>query len=172
MKHLGEEIIQKGFNDLKTKSRDAARAIIFNDDKEVLFIYSSYYNDVSMPGGGVDEGEDLIEALYRECLEEAGAVLDSHKEYYKITEKRANITSKEEFNIFTSYYYICTYSKLVEPSLLDYEIKLGYENRWLSLDEAIKLNEKALIKLTKNKKYTGVITRELRILNKLKEDFI
>ncbi len=168
MKHLGEEIIQNGFNEKINKTRDAARAIIFNDKKEVLCIYSSHYDDVSFPGGGVEEGETLISTLHRESLEEVGAVIDTYEEFYKITEKRM-LFNEEDFNIFNSYYYICTYKELKEPMLLDYEIELGYESRWISLDDAIELNTKTLLKLERKYHYCGVVERELRILKKLKE---
>lgn len=170
MRHLGEEIIQDGYCETSFKCRDAARGIILNDKKEILFIYSSHYNDVSMPGGGVDSGEDLITALKRECLEEVGAIISSYKEFYKITEKRK--LHKEKHNVFTSYYYICEYEKLVETSLLDYEIKLGYENRWMTIDDAISLNENTLERLISNNSYTGVIVRELRILYQLKKELL
>lgn len=169
MKHLGEEIIQEGFDSTVVKNRDAARGIIFNNKNELLFIYSSYYNDVSFPGGGVEDGETLVSTLFRECLEEVGAVIDTHKDFYKIVEKRVNGISREDCNIFTSYYYICTYKELVEPSLLDYEKELGYKTVWMSIEDAIKLNTETLSKLIKNNKYTGVVERELRIIKELQK---
>ncbi len=171
MIHLGDEIIQEGFVGDALIERNACRGIIFNDKNEVLFIYSSFYDDVSFPGGGVDHGETFQEALYRECLEEVGVIIDSHKDYYKISEKRKT-KSIGDYNVFTSHYYICTYKEITNNCLLDYEIELGYQTKWLNIDEAIKLNEKTLKKLISNNKYTGVVKRELRILNELKKDFI
>lgn len=169
LKHLGEEIIQKGFDQTKFIERISARAIIFNEKKEVLFVYSKFYDDVSFPGGGVDPGESMEQALKRECLEEVGAIIDSYEEYYKITEKRAPSNTKQ--NIFTSYYFICTSSEYTKNSLLPYEIELGYETVWMNIEDAINLNTNTLKKLIKNKKYTGVVERELRILNQLKQDY-
>ncbi len=168
MKHLGEEIIQTGYDDKVHVVRNAARGIIFNDKKEVLFIYSSFYDDVSFPGGGVEDDEDLITTLKRECLEEVGAIIDSYKDFCFITEKRA-LTPKIDVNVFVSNYYICTCSNYTEPKLLDYEIELGYKAVWMSIDDAIKLNNKTLDKLIKYNKYTGVVQRELRILEELKK---
>ncbi len=167
MKQLGEDILQEGFDSNNIRNRDASRAIIFNDKREVLVIYSSFYDDISFPGGGVEDGESLITTLYRESLEEVGAVIDSHKEYYKIIEKRKDGSSRDDYNVFTSYYYICTYKELIQSSLLDYEIELGYEARWVSLEDAIKLNTNTMNKLKSNNKYFGVVERELRILREL-----
>lgn len=169
MKKLGDDIIEQGFNANTEKQRISARGIFINDKKEVLCIHSTYYDDVTLPGGGVEFGENIVETLYRECLEEVGAVVATHEEFYQITEKR---NSNEGFNTFTSYYYICSFSELKEPCLLDYEIKLGYTNKWMSFDDAIYLNEKTLKKLKDNNKYFGVVEREIRIFKKLKEIYI
>lgn len=169
MRYLGEDIIQDGFNSAKNIERVSARAIIINEKKEVLLIHSAFYDDVTFPGGGVDDGEELIDALKRECIEEVGAVIDSYKEYCMITEKRAD--SNMEANIFTSCYYLCTYSHMVENSLLDYEKELGYSTVWMSIDKAISLNEKTLKKLQEKNKYCGVVQRELRVLFELKKEY-
>lgn len=166
MRLLGDVITQDGFDDSKIIERLAARAIVVNENKEILMIHSSYYDDVTFPGGGVDPNETLIDALHRECLEEVGGVLSSYKDFYKITEQR--VQGKLPANVYTSYYYICTCSEYKETSLLDYEIELGYSSVWISVDDAIDLNNKTLKKLIDNNSYTGVVVRELRILNELK----
>ncbi|MFI3252534.1 MAG: NUDIX domain-containing protein [bacterium] len=167
MEHLGEIIIQKGFVPKVEIERISSRGIILNEKNEILLIHSTFYDDVTMPGGGVDPGESLTDALHRECLEEVGAVIDDFKPFFKITEKR--FQKNMDANVFTSYYYICTCKEFVETSLLDYEIKLGYSSVWMSFDDAINLNTKTLNKLIGENKNTSVVEREIRILNKLKE---
>lgn len=165
MKHLGEVIVQEGFDSSKIIERVSSRAIFVNEKKEVMLIHSAFYDDVTFPGGGVDNGEDLIAALKRECLEEVGAVIDTYSEFCMITEKRA--PSKMEANVFTSYYFLCTFTDMVENSLLDYEKALGYSTVWMNIEDAIKLNEKTLKKLHDKKKYGGVVEREIRVLKEL-----
>ena len=56
------------------RHRINARACIVRDDKILLIAYDDesgfHYN---LPGGGVEAGENLYEAIERECLEEANA---------------------------------------------------------------------------------------------------
>ncbi|GAM59812.1 mutT/nudix family protein [Vibrio ishigakensis] len=52
--------------------RQATRAIAVRGDK-ILLLYTARYEDYSLPGGGVDLGEDLIEGMVRELQEETGA---------------------------------------------------------------------------------------------------
>lgn len=65
-----------------------ALAIIFNDDMEVLLLQRSSYEDQWMPnkwalvGGGVEEGEEPLEAVSREIKEEIGLDIDNFKEKF------------------------------------------------------------------------------------------
>ena len=56
----------------KRYHRNAARAIILRDS-DILLLYTERYHDYTLPGGGVDEGEDITVALIRELQEETGA---------------------------------------------------------------------------------------------------
>ena len=62
--------------------RNSARSIIISD-KKVAMIHSEKYGYYKFPGGGIEAGEDPIEAMIRETREEAGLVIipESAKEY-------------------------------------------------------------------------------------------
>ena len=62
---------------------------------------------------------------------------------------------------------MCDIDQYCEPHLEEYEIELGYKAVWISIDEAIENNILKMNKLTEND-YTGVLKRELRILEELK----
>lgn len=48
--------------------RIATRAIVLKGD-QILLLYTRRYNDYSLPGGGVEEGETLLlETIVSECL--------------------------------------------------------------------------------------------------------
>jgi 8-oxo-dGTP diphosphatase len=62
-----------GFNDT---FRFGVHAIIINSDGNVLMLRRTYGNKGwSLPGGGVDPGETIHQALFRECHEELGIEL-------------------------------------------------------------------------------------------------
>lgn len=60
------------------KIRNAARALIVRDEKVLLLRKESDSSETSyvLPGGGQDVGENLIDALQRECLEEIATKID------------------------------------------------------------------------------------------------
>ena len=53
-----------------------ARTIILSPDDKVLLVKQSYTDTWHLPGGGVDPGEDILNAAQREVLEETGIELD------------------------------------------------------------------------------------------------
>ena len=166
MQQLGEMIVSKTLNrDNKKVFRVASRGIIRNADM-VLMIHCAFYDDYTFPGGGVEEGEDPIDALARECMEEAGVVIKNVKPFYKIVEERE--MDEETYMHHESLFYLCEVEKTCEQHLESYEIELGYEPVWISIDEAIK-NNLLRMDMLKETDYKGVLERELRILCKLKE---
>lgn len=62
--------------------RNSARSIIIKGQK-VAMIYSAKYNYYKFPGGGIEDGENLVDAMIRETREESGLVVlpDTVKEY-------------------------------------------------------------------------------------------
>ena len=55
--------------------RDAARAIVVSGE-DILLLYTERYHDYTLPGGGIDSGEDKLAALVRELEEETGVAPD------------------------------------------------------------------------------------------------
>jgi len=59
---------------LATKStRTGARAILFDNKNRVALVYERRYHHYKLPGGNVESGENLEQAVRREIKEEVGA---------------------------------------------------------------------------------------------------
>lgn len=59
-----------GFHDFY---RLSSHAVIFNEHQQVLLLKATYADCAwGLPGGGLDQGETIHEALIRECQEELG----------------------------------------------------------------------------------------------------
>lgn len=131
----------------KIYKRRASRGIIVKDSK-ILLLYTERYNDYSFPGGGVDDGEDLITGLKRELVEEVGAqnieVLDS---FGYIDEYRPHHKANYDFMHMLSYFYICQIDEVLQPAQLErHEIANGMSPVWIDIEEAIEHNKQVMAK--------------------------
>ena len=145
--------------------RKAARGIIL-DGSKILLMYTDRYHDYSLPGGGIDEGEELVEGLVRELEEETGArnirdieplgVYEEYRPWYK-----------PEYDIMhmMSYCYFCTIdAERGEPRFEGYEIANGMKVVWMNIHEAIEHNKEIIA----NSDRKGLsIERETWLLEKI-----
>ncbi len=125
-----------------TFTRLSVRALIAKGS-QVLLLYTERYDDYSLPGGGVDEGESLEEALLREVAEETGARgLTILGEFGLVEELRPWYKPDHDNVRMLSYCYLCDAdSALGDTALEHYEQANGMAPRWVDLAEAIAHNE-------------------------------
>ncbi len=118
--------------------RKAVRAVLSDNPGRIALMYARQRDYYKLPGGGVDEGEDLDTALSRELLEETGSKAT-------VTEKMGQVLEWRDFKKMKQISYAYKASLIGEPGEPDFtqsEIDEGFEVRWIdSLDEAIKLVE-------------------------------
>lgn len=122
--------------------RTAVRAIIIEEEK-ILMVRSTlgYYK---LPGGGVEEGESLKEALTREVTEETGYINFIIKEEIGIVaEQRPDHASREFHFHMVSHHFICELNneETVEQSLIGYEMEEGYQPVWVPIQDVFDSND-------------------------------
>lgn len=115
--------------------REAARAIVLDEENKVALLYVGKYNYYKLPGGGIDDGEDPLLALQRECLEEIGCNVGVLQEIGKIVEHRKMYNIEQ-----ISYCYLAKVSgEKGEPTFTNKELSEGFEQVWVPYQEAVQL---------------------------------
>ena len=160
-------------NSLEDKSvftRLATRSIAVQGDT-ILLLYTARYEDYSLPGGGIDLGEDKIKGMRRELIEETGAQnIKNIKPFGVYEEYRPWHKPDHDIQHMISYCYTCDISKeLGASSLESYEMKNGMKAIWINIHEAIKHNKKTMA--TSEKKGLS-IERETYLLELIAESIV
>lgn len=118
--------------------RRAVRAVLSDKNGQIALMYAKQRDYYKLPGGGVDEGEDLEAALSRELLEETGSRATITEELGEVVEWR----DFDQMNQVSFAYKAILVGEPDKPDFTQSEIDEGFEVRWVvNLDEATKLVE-------------------------------
>lgn len=113
--------------------RKSARAILFNKEGLIATQHLATYNFHKLPGGGVEVGESIEEALKREVKEEVGCDIETVRPVGVVIEYR----NKYKL-IHLSYCYTANVLGSVGgPQLEEAEVKEGQETLWLPPKEVL-----------------------------------
>jgi 8-oxo-dGTP diphosphatase len=118
--------------------RETARAVVHDDDGRVALLHVARDHYYKLPGGGIDTGEDPLQALERELMEEIGCQAQVTHELGTILEQRYywNMTQ-------VSHCYIAHQTgEKGNPDFTDLERESGFEIVWAQdINQAIRLLE-------------------------------
>ena len=124
------------------RMRRAVRAVIYRSGK-LLMVYSKKNDDYKFPGGGIEEGENEMDALRREVKEETGYDISSVQEKI-ICACEFRKYGEDEF-VMDSNYYVCTIDGEEGLQNLDeYEKDLGFVPVFVSAGDACRKNKSLL----------------------------
>ena len=115
--------------------RITARAIVKNQDGLYAVMYADKFKLHSLPGGGVEDGEDVLTALRREVYEETGCVCDEIQELGIVSENRASL----DYTQINHYFVVTTNHSSCENHLTESEQANRTVVKWVTFDEAIRL---------------------------------
>ncbi|SFC12908.1 NUDIX domain-containing protein [Marinospirillum celere] len=155
----------------RTLRRHAARGIVLRED-EILLLFTERYNDFSLPGGGVDQDEDITLALKRELEEETGARDIQIKEHYGfIEEYRPHYKPEFDLMHMTSHFFTCDVApKLAATRMEGYEVANGMRPLWVPISDAVKHNRQVMAR--KEKTMGQSIQRETFMLERISKELI
>ena len=92
------------------------RGLVLDDQRRVLLVRHTYVDGFYLPGGGVESGETLVDALKRELHEEANVLLDEPPELFGVYfNRRFSVRDHVALYVARSY-------RITEPRAPDREI--------------------------------------------------
>ncbi len=145
--------------------RNSARSIIIRDHKAAM-IHSLKYDYFKFPGGGIEGGENPVDAMIRETREEAGLVVipESVRKYGYVHRIQRSDSDPAECFIQDNYYYLCNVlEETVSQDLDDYESKEDYVLELTDPQTAIRKNRNVI-----NSPYNRLMfEREAKVLEML-----
>lgn len=129
-------------SELTLIERHAARGIVLKGE-QILLLYTKRYHDYSLPGGGIDEGEDKIDGLIREMREETGAQgIRNVTAFARYDEYRPWYKSDADIIHMISHCYVCEIDEaLGETAFESHEVSNGMIPLWMNIYQAIAHNE-------------------------------
>jgi ADP-ribose pyrophosphatase YjhB (NUDIX family) len=113
--------------------RNTVKAIVLDSDNKIALVGNVQNNYLQLPGGGVDEGEDIRLGVVRECLEEIGCTIKIIEDIGIIDDYRPR-DKKHCINY-------CFAAKVIgnkqSPKHTAEELRIGMFTRWVSPNEAL-----------------------------------
>ena len=115
--------------------REAGRAVVIDENGMIALLHVAKESYYKLPGGGIEDTEDKMTALQRECQEEIGCDVEVIGEIGIIVEYRKIFNLKQ-----TSHCYLAKVKgEKGEPNFTDDEKENGFEQVWLPYGEALKV---------------------------------
>ena len=113
--------------------RKTSRALVINEEDNCAVMYAEKFNLYSLPGGGIEEGENEVSALIREIYEETGCTCNSIEQLGVVSENR----NHQDYTTLSYYFVVHTKTKSSDLHLTEAEIENGTTVKWFSLEETI-----------------------------------
>ncbi|MCX6753514.1 MAG: NUDIX domain-containing protein [Candidatus Nomurabacteria bacterium] len=147
------------------KVREASRAVVSDSEGKIALLHVNKENYYKLPGGGLEDGEDKMLALNRECLEEIGCKIEV------LGEVGTTIENRKMFGLKQISY--CFLAKVVgEKGKTDFtkkEIEKGFEVLWLPYNEALKVLKESMATSKEGMLY--IVPRDTALLEESKSHF-
>ena len=148
--------------------RPSARAILIRDGR-IAMVHSLKYDYYKFPGGGIEKGEDPVQAVIRETLEEAGLTVipDSVREYGLVRRVQKSPGDPTERFLQENFYYLCEAEPDRTAQKLDgYEAEERFTPEFVEPETVIRVNRRG----EHGPKDPMMLEREARVLELLLEE--
>lgn len=145
------------------KIREAARAIVIDENNHIALLIVNRERYCKLPGGGIEITEDKITALQRECIEEIGCEIEVINEIGTIIEYRKMFKLKQ-----ISYCYLAKVKgNKGNPTFTDEELRKEFKLEWMSYDDALNMFKNCHATSIECKDY--ILPRDIKFLQEAKK---
>ena len=152
----------------KAAWRHIVKMVIVDDDGLIACSYAGTFNNYSLPGGGVDEGDNFYDAVHREAKEETGTPVQVLYELPKIHEY---LKKRNRHQLV--YGFLCKQNgPKGETEFIESEILDGFAIQRLPLDDFITKVQHQITNPDHNpdrEQLDGIFKRDLILLEAAKE---
>ncbi|MHC1695756.1 MAG: NUDIX hydrolase [Eubacteriales bacterium] len=135
LRHITDQDITSEDTFTYTSPRRAARAALLDSEGKLALMYVGRLDFYTLPGGGMEEGEDVMTTLHREMLEETGCECEITGELGYTIENKARM----DFTQHSFYFYGRVTGEKGQPSFTDEEVSDETVLGWYTLSEALRL---------------------------------
>lgn len=118
--------------------RNTGKAIIIDSGGKIGLVGNKQNDFLQLPGGGIDEGEDIGQGVIRECLEETGCNVELKSEVGIIDDYRP----RDKKHCINFCYVVKVKGEKGEVSHTDDESDIGMYTKWVDIKIALEIFRK------------------------------
>lgn len=134
-------------SNIEYADRNTGKAIMIDSERKICLIGNNQNDFLELPGGGIDDGENIGEGVIRECLEETGYKVVLKSEVGSIDDYRP----RDKKHCINFCYVVSVVGEKGEVSHTEDESNIGMYTKWVDVKTAIDIFRKQEKDLKKGK---------------------
>jgi ADP-ribose pyrophosphatase YjhB (NUDIX family) len=138
---------KKSDEGIEYSDRATGKAIVLDGENKVALVGNKQNKFLLLPGGGIDDGEDIQTGIVRECLEEIGCVVNILDEVGCIDDYRP----RDKKHCINYCYTARVIGNKGDPKHTENETAVGMYTKWVTLEDALDIFKRQKLELESGK---------------------
>lgn len=128
---------------IEYSDRATGKVIVLDEENNVALVGNKQNHFLLLPGGGIDDGEDIQTGIIRECLEEVGCKVNILNEIGCIDDYRP----RDKKHCISYCYTARVVGEKGYPKYTEDETGIGMYTKWVTLDKALEIFKEQKLEL-------------------------